>query len=248
MPFLRKGFTSAVFKQGVDKDDLKELLMFVHKKSTNMSKFSLITLMGMSECWQAFFLSNLSMSFFMSSILSSEKWIFFFSQLLCIASMLGWSLYLKITLRVGSAMFFVRESNSPHLDIFRFFTIMEKKLFRVSELSDIVFKISPFSLILIPPFMRDLSERKAKVSLISNIVCHQLRFLYLSFPCIHWFAKTADSNCFAYYKEVSFFFGSISQKIIPKFWPLHYFFRKLFCDERHLITPNILNILRSMLD
>ena len=61
------------FKQHGNENDLKELLMFVHKKSTKMFKFSLIILMGMSECWEALFLSNLSMSFFMYSMLTSEK-------------------------------------------------------------------------------------------------------------------------------------------------------------------------------
>ena len=147
--------------------------MFVHKKSAKMSKFSLIILIG------TLFLSNLSMSFFMSSILTSEKRNVSFSQWLCIASMLGWSLYLNIALRVGSAMFSVTGSKSLHLEIFRFFTIFEKKLLR---LSDSVFKILPFSLILILSLMRDCL--KVKVSLISRIVCYQLRFLYLSFHSI----------------------------------------------------------------
>ena len=110
--------------------------MFVHKKPAKMSKFSLINLIGMSECWEALFLSNLSMSFFMSSVLTSEKRNVSFSQWLCIENMLGWSLYLNIALRVGSAMFSVTGSNSLYLEIFRFFTIFEKKLFRLSAVSD----------------------------------------------------------------------------------------------------------------
>ena len=78
------------FKQHGSENDLKELLMFVHKKSTKMFKFSLIILMGMSECWEALFLSNLSMSFFMSSVLPFQKRNVSFLQLLFIASMLGW--------------------------------------------------------------------------------------------------------------------------------------------------------------
>ena len=65
----------------------------------------------MSECWEAFFLSNSSMSFFISSILISEKGSVSFSQLLCSAAMLGWSLYLKIILRVKSAKCSVTKSN-----------------------------------------------------------------------------------------------------------------------------------------
>ena len=59
----------------------------------------------MSECLEALFLSNSSMSFFISSILTSEKRNVYFSQLPCSASMLGWSLYLNIALRVRPAMF-----------------------------------------------------------------------------------------------------------------------------------------------
>ena len=83
---------------------------------------------------------------FMSSILTPEKRNVSFSQLLCIASMLEWSLYLKIALRVGSAMFSVTGSNLLYLEIFRFFTIFEKKLFRLSVVSD---SVLPFSIILI---------------------------------------------------------------------------------------------------
>ena len=98
---------SVIFKQDGNKEDLKELLMFVHKKSAKMSKFSLIVSMGISECWEAFFLFKLSMSFSMSSMLTSEKRNVSFSLLLYIASMLGWYLYLKIVLKIGYAMFSV---------------------------------------------------------------------------------------------------------------------------------------------
>ena len=55
-------------------------------------------------------------------------------------------------------MFSVTGSSSLYLEIFRFFTVFEKKLIRVSAVFDLAFKISPFSLILILSLMRDLSE------------------------------------------------------------------------------------------
>ena len=55
-------------------------------------------------------------------------------------------------------MFSVTGLNSLYLEIFRFFTIFEKKLFRVSAVSDSVFAISHFSLVLILSLMRDLSD------------------------------------------------------------------------------------------
>ena len=59
-------------------------------------------------------------------------------------------------------MFFVTESNSRKscLEIFRFYTKFGKNLLRVSAVSNSVFKISPFSIILILPLMCDLSESK----------------------------------------------------------------------------------------
>ena len=57
-------------------------------------------------------------------------------------------------------MFSVTELNSLYLKIFRFFTLFENKLFRVSAVSDSVFKISPFYLQLILFLMRDLYESK----------------------------------------------------------------------------------------
>ena len=57
-------------------------------------------------------------------------------------------------------MFSVRGSNSLYLEIFRFFTVFEKNIFRVSAVSDSSFKISPLSLILILSFMHDFSENK----------------------------------------------------------------------------------------
>ena len=53
-----------------------------------------------------------------------------------IASKLGWPLCLKTALRVGSVLLFVTESKSLYLEIFRFFTILGKKLFRVSAVSE----------------------------------------------------------------------------------------------------------------
>ena len=125
-------------------------------------KFSLIILMAMSDCWEALFLSNLTMSFFMSSVLTFEKRNVSFLKVLCIASMLGWYLHLKIVLRVRSAMFSVTRPNLLYLKTFRLYTIFEKKLFRLSLVSNLVFKISPFLLILTfdLSLMRDLSESK----------------------------------------------------------------------------------------
>ena len=47
--------TSSIFKKDGNKDDLRELLMFLQKKSAICLSFFLIILIGMSKCWEALF-------------------------------------------------------------------------------------------------------------------------------------------------------------------------------------------------
>ena len=64
----------------------------------------------MRKCWKPFILCNLSVSFFMSSMITYKKLNVSFSQLLCIASMLEQSLYYEIAFnRVESAIFSVTD-------------------------------------------------------------------------------------------------------------------------------------------
>ena len=63
LPFLCNGVTFVIFKQDGNEDDLKELLMFIHKKSAKNVQVLFDILIGMSETWVALFLSNLNMSF-----------------------------------------------------------------------------------------------------------------------------------------------------------------------------------------
>ena len=80
--FLCKRVTSAIFKQDGN-DHLKELVMFVH----NFVNFN-----GDVSMLGGFILSNLSISFFMSLMLTLEKRNVSFSQLLCIAICSGMDL------------------------------------------------------------------------------------------------------------------------------------------------------------
>ena len=83
----------------------------------------------------------------MSSVLTSEKRNVSFSLFICIASMLGWSLYLKIALRVGSVMFSVSGSNSLYIEIIRVFTVFENKFYLEFQWFLIQFlKFHPFQL------------------------------------------------------------------------------------------------------
>ena len=64
----------------------------------------------------------------MSLMLTPEKRNVSFLQLLCIASMLGWTLYLKIALRDGYAMFSVKASYSLYLDIQILYYILQETI------------------------------------------------------------------------------------------------------------------------
>ena len=104
---------------------------------------------------------------------SQQPEIFIFHNCSVLQAWLGDLLSLKIALRVRSAMFSVTESNSLHLEIFRFFTTFQKKLFRVSAVS----KFSRFDLFHWYRFyLLCVICLKVKVSLISKY-----RFLTVTF-------------------------------------------------------------------
>ena len=70
-------------------------------------------------------------------------------HLLQIAIMLGWFLYLKIPLKVASLVLLTKGSPFEYLNISRFCTILEKKLFKTSAVSRLVFTSSLFSISLV---------------------------------------------------------------------------------------------------
>ena len=59
--------------------------------------------------------------------------------MLRIAIMLGWFLYFKITFKVASLVLLTKGSPFEYLEISRFCTILEKKLFKASAVSRSVF-------------------------------------------------------------------------------------------------------------
>ena len=95
----------------------------------NISTLSCTALTGISKTWEAL-LFSLKISFLMSSVLTSVKQNVFASHWLVMARMDRWSLHFNFALRVGSVIFLATESTSEYLEIFRFFTIFEKKLFK----------------------------------------------------------------------------------------------------------------------
>ena len=108
-----------------------------------MSGFSLINLVGISSVFcVALFAFKFFISFNISSLSTNKK----LKDVLelknsLIAIMLGWALYLTIELTTGSLMEEDIGSCSLNCGIFRFWIIVEKKLFKTLAVSLSFFKI-----------------------------------------------------------------------------------------------------------
>ena len=104
---------SASFRQDGNVNDFIESLIKEHKAFPNISEFSLMILVGISEFWDAFLLFKFNTSFCVSSIETSLKqkfiWAFFCSR---IARILGWFLYFRIALIVRFLILSIDESYS----------------------------------------------------------------------------------------------------------------------------------------
>ena len=74
--------------------------------------------------------------------------------------MLGWFLYFKIAFKVASLVLLTKGSPFEYLEISRFCTILEKKLFKTSAVFRSVFTSSLFSIKRIFPFPATLSDRR----------------------------------------------------------------------------------------
>ena len=107
-----------------------------------MSEFSLINLVGMSVFCVALFTFKFFISFKISSLSTNEKLKRVLElQFSLIAVMLGWTLYLTIAPITGSLMEAYIGSSSLYCGIFRFWIIVEKKLFKTLAVSLSFFKI-----------------------------------------------------------------------------------------------------------
>ena len=67
------GVISAVLRHDGNKENFIKLSIFLNKKLADISEFSLIVLLGISEFWQAFYAFNFLVSFSMSVTSSSVK-------------------------------------------------------------------------------------------------------------------------------------------------------------------------------
>ena len=161
--FLCKRITSAIFKQDGN-DHLKELVMFVH----NFVNFN-----GDVSMLGGFILSNLSISFFMSLMLTLEKRNVSFSQLLCIAICSGMDLLCNRIKLTASRN--IQEKNIMYL---------KRNYLEFQRFLTPFLRFRPFHWYWFHPFHLSMICLDVKVLLISKIVCYQLRSLYLSFHSI----------------------------------------------------------------
>ena len=101
-----------------------------------MSKFSLSNLVGMSVFCVALLAFKFFISFKLFSLSTNEKLKRVLElQFYLIAIMLGWALYLTIALITGPLMEADIGSCSLYCGIFRFWIIVEKKLFKTLAVS-----------------------------------------------------------------------------------------------------------------
>ena len=142
-----------------------ESLILSQMKFENISEFSLIILVVISEYWDALFSFNslISVSFSLKRTYLKLKAPFLL-HLVLIAMMLRCFSYLRIAFKVGSLTFTIIGSKSEYWDslqnqnIVRFFTILPKKLLKSSAVSFPVFSISAFSLKLILSLALNFSD------------------------------------------------------------------------------------------
>ena len=97
-------------------------------KLENISEFSLIILVGISEYWDALFSFNSLISVSISlKLISLKLKTPFLLHLVLIARMLGWILYLRTAFKVASLTFSIIGSKSEYWEMLRFFTILPKR-------------------------------------------------------------------------------------------------------------------------
>ena len=114
-------------------------------KFQNISEFSLIILVGISECWDALFSFTSLISVSISLKLTSLKLkALFLLHLVLIARMLVCFWYLRIAFKGGSLIVSIIGSKSEYWEMLGFFTILPKELLKSSAVSFSVFAISTF--------------------------------------------------------------------------------------------------------
>ena len=161
LPFLSIGVKSASFKQDGNINDFIKPLIKEHKTFPNISEFSLMIWVGISEFWDALLLFKFNISYCVSSIETSlkQKFICTFYRSWT-ARILGWYLCFRIALIVRFSTLSIDGSNSLYFRIIRFLITFPKKIFRVSAVSSSALTTSPFSIKCIQSLITILSENE----------------------------------------------------------------------------------------
>ena len=130
---LWTGVISALFSRDGYEEVLIQQLIFENMKSSNISEFSFIILVGISVFCVALLMLRLFSFLRISSFWTflNEKWDLELQNFL-IATMLGWFRYLAIAFRSASFIFSEIGSSTLYCWMSRFWTIFEKKAFKTS--------------------------------------------------------------------------------------------------------------------
>ena len=176
-PFLWTGVTLANFISVGNFVVSTELLKQFVKNSENISQFSLITFVGISESCVAFVGSRFIISFSISSFSTWEKENKEHGNVLCIARILGWFLYFTIALIVISSIFSASGSQSSYFAIFRFETALIKNLLRTSDIVSSESNMLPFSTKVISSFWDPLFDRNG-FTVFQNLLLSVTSFIF----------------------------------------------------------------------
>ena len=147
-----------------------EFLILSQMKLENISEFSLIILVDISEYWDALFSFNSLVSVSVSLKLTSLKLKAPFLLPLVLIARMPWCFsYLRIAFKVGSLTFSILGSKSEYWEMTRFFIIVPKNFLKTSVVYFWVFTILPFPLKLI--LSLPLSFLDSEALLFSKKVC-----------------------------------------------------------------------------
>ena len=177
--FLKTGVTCSIFKQEGNLHISSNLLISLKITSEKISEFFLIIFVGISQSWDAFATFRFKISFsicFLEPVFNEND---VFGDLLRIVLMSGWFSYLVTRFSNGSSEVILFTDKSSYFRIFNMATILEKKLFKIPEISLLLPIISSFSISVIFCLTGPLSKKKR--NLFSKTICYRWHSYYQDF-------------------------------------------------------------------
>lgn len=142
--FLWRGVISTSLTHWRNLDVFIELSKLMHRSVIKKSTFTLNTLIGISEFWDAAFPFKFKISLSISASQTSKNWslkhiFIYFQHHLCQD---GFFLYFKIAFTVAPLRFCIKESESRNLEMLRFWKTFWKK---ESKTLAVFVSVAPFS-------------------------------------------------------------------------------------------------------